>query len=82
MYAFHAGSAFVFINLLGYGPEIYGLFFAFMLGGFFAGTVISARITMRIGFRRLVVAGIFVCLAAAGAMLALVLADFVDRHDA
>jgi len=77
VYAFHAGSPFVFIDLLGYGPEIYGLFFAFMLGGFFAGTVISARITMRIGFRRLVVAGIFVCLGAAGTMLVLVLAGLV-----
>ncbi len=73
MYAFHAGSAFVFIDLLGFGPEIYGLFLAFVLSGYFLGTVISARVTVRIGFRRLVAAGIMISVIGAGAMLALVL---------
>jgi DHA1 family bicyclomycin/chloramphenicol resistance-like MFS transporter len=46
---------------------------AFVLGGYFLGTVISARVTVRIGFKRLVVAGIMISVIGAGAMLALVL---------
>lgn len=73
MFAFHAGSAFVFIELLGYGPEIFGVFFAIVLGGYFVGTVVSARITMSVGPRRLVAAGIASCVVGGGTMLALVL---------
>lgn len=77
MFAFHSGSSFVFIGLLGYGPEVFGLFFALVIGGYFAGTVLSARITMRIGLRRLVAAGIAVSALAGGAMLVLILAGVV-----
>ncbi len=74
MFAFHSGSSFVLITLLGFSPEIFGLFFAFVIGGYFVGTLVSARATMRWGVYRMVGLGILVCVASAGLMAALVLA--------
>ena len=50
MFAFHSGSSFVFIDLLGYGPELYGVFFMMVATGYFLGSLASARITVRIGY--------------------------------
>jgi len=74
MFAFHSGSSFVFIKLLGFSPEMFGLFFAFVIGGYFAGTLISARLTMRLGIYRLVALGIAICVGSGSLMLALVVA--------
>jgi DHA1 family bicyclomycin/chloramphenicol resistance-like MFS transporter len=73
MFAFHSGSSFVLITLLGFGPEVFGLFFAFVIGGYFIGTLVSARLTVRLGIYRLVALGIAVCTGSGGLMLALVL---------
>ena len=77
MFAFHSGSAFVFIDLLGYGPEVYGAFFIIVGAGYLAGSVASARITVRLGHRRLVVLGGTIAVLGGGVMLALVLAGRV-----
>jgi DHA1 family bicyclomycin/chloramphenicol resistance-like MFS transporter len=74
MFAFHSGSSFVLITLLGFGPEVFGLFFSFVIGGYFVGTLVSARLTVRLGIYRLVALGIVVCAGSGGLMLALVLA--------
>jgi len=58
MFAFHSGSSFVLITLLGFSPEIFGLFFAFVIGGYFVGTLVSARATMRWGVYRMVALGV------------------------
>ena len=73
MFGFHAGSSFVFIDLLGYSPEAYGMFFAMVLAGYLSGTMLSARITMKVGFRRLVAIGSVASLVGGSAMLAVVL---------
>lgn len=76
MFAFHSASSFVFIDLLGYRPEIYGLFFSVVVVGYFIGSLASARLTLRVGYRRLVVIGAVIAMAGGGAMLALVLMGF------
>ena len=74
MFAFHSGSSFVFITLLGFSPGIFGLFFAFVIGGYFIGSVISTRLTTGLGVRRLVAAGIAICAVSAAGLVAVVLA--------
>lgn len=74
MFAFHSASSFVFIDLYGYPPEAYGLFFAVVVIGYFLGSVASAKLTMRIGYRRLVATGGMIAMIGGGLMLALVLA--------
>lgn len=73
MFAFHSGASFVFITLLGFRPEIFGLFFALVIAGYLLGTVISVRLTTRLGIYRLVALGILFCVVSGGIMLALVL---------
>ena len=74
MFAFHAGSSFVFIELLGFRPEIYGLFFMTVVVGYFAGSVASARLTLRLGYRRLVQVGGVIAIVGGGLMVGLVFA--------
>ncbi len=49
VFTFISGSAFVFIDLLGVAPEIYGLGFAIAIGGYGAGTFAASQISARIG---------------------------------
>lgn len=73
MFSFHGGSSFVFINIFGFGPEAYGLFFMTVVMGYFIGSVISARITMRTGYAQMVAMGAMVAILGGGTMLALTL---------
>lgn len=54
MFAFHSSSSFVFIDLFGFGPEMYGVFFMIIALGYFLGSLASARITVAIGYARCV----------------------------
>ncbi len=76
MFAFHSASSFVFIDLLGYGPEAYGMFFTVVVVGYFIGSLASARLTLRVGYRRLVAAGGIIAAIGGGAMLVLALLGF------
>ena len=76
MFAFHSASSFVFIDLLGFRPETYGLFFMVVVLGYFGGSVASARLTLRTGYRRLVAVGGIVSMIGGGIMVVLVLAGF------
>lgn len=74
MFAFHSGSSFVFIDLLGYGPEVYGVFFMIVAAGYFLGSIASARITVRVGYRRCVGWGVTIGIVGGAVMVALALA--------
>jgi DHA1 family bicyclomycin/chloramphenicol resistance-like MFS transporter len=73
MFAFHSGSAFVLIEMMGISTQLYGVLFMIVVGGYVTGTVISARITMRFGMARMIVAGTSIALGGAGLMLTLAL---------
>ena len=49
VFTFISGSAFVFIDLLGVAPDLYGLGFAIAIGGYGAGTLAASQISARIG---------------------------------
>lgn len=76
MFAFHSASSFVFIDILGFAPEAYGLFFMIVVVGYLGGSVASARLTVRVGYARLVAIGGLTAIFGGAAMVALVLAGF------
>ncbi len=69
LFAFISGSSFVLIGSLKVPVEMFGLFFAIVVAGYMAGTVIAGRLTLRLGIERMVLIGCIVSLAA-GAVLA------------
>lgn len=70
MFAFISGSSFVFVDGLGTGPEVYGLYFALVVSGYFAGTQLAAWMTMRHGIEAMLRAAGLIMLAGGVAMLA------------
>ena len=71
MFAFHSASSFVFIDLLGFTPATYGVFFMVVVTGYLAGSIASARLTIRVGYARLVMIGGIVAIIGGGIMIAL-----------
>lgn len=53
MFAFLSGSSFVLIEFMGVAPTLYGILFTLIVGGFFAGSLISGRYGHRLGRDRL-----------------------------
>jgi DHA1 family bicyclomycin/chloramphenicol resistance-like MFS transporter len=68
LFAFLAGSAFVFVEGMGRSERVYGLYFALVMLGTFVGTAIARRVTARLGIVRMVRAGSLALLASGGAM--------------
>jgi DHA1 family bicyclomycin/chloramphenicol resistance-like MFS transporter len=71
LFAFISGSSFVLIDDLGVPAEHFGYFFAMVVIGYVVGTQITARLTMKLGIRRMVWLGGFICVAAGAAMVVL-----------
>lgn len=69
LFAFLAGSAFVFVDSMATSERGYALYFGLVMLGNFVGAGLARRIVLRIGLRRLVARGTLL-LALAGAMLA------------
>jgi len=73
LFAFISGSSFVFIEVLGLPPHLFGFCFAAAVSGYIGGTMFSARTVKRVGIERMVLAGSAICalggLAMAGLML-------------
>lgn len=61
LFAFISGSSFVFIEVLGLPPHLFGLCFATAVTGYIAGTIFSARTVMRLGIERMVLTGTAIC---------------------
>jgi DHA1 family bicyclomycin/chloramphenicol resistance-like MFS transporter len=57
LFAFLSGSSFVIIGFLGYGEEQFGLFFALIVVGFMAGTLVAGRMVQRVGIDALILCG-------------------------
>ncbi len=74
LFAFISGSPFVFIGLLGFSPQAMGLAFGLMVSGYICGTMLSGRLSRRLGAARLIMAGALLGAAAGSLMLALVAA--------
>jgi DHA1 family bicyclomycin/chloramphenicol resistance-like MFS transporter len=73
LFAFISGSSFVFINVLGLPPHLFGACFATAVIGYIAGTMFSARMVMRLGIERMVLSGAAICALGGLAMAGLAL---------
>lgn len=71
LFAFISGSSHVFIKVLGLAPHLFGLCFSAMVAGYIGGTMLSARMVMRLGIERMVMAGALLCAVSGLAMAAL-----------
>ncbi len=78
LFSFLSGSSFVIIDFLGYKEEQYGLFFALVVAGFMAGTLIAGRMVRRIGINRLM--GYGSVIAATGGISMAILAITEVHH--
>jgi DHA1 family bicyclomycin/chloramphenicol resistance-like MFS transporter len=71
LFAFLAGSAFVFVVGLGSGERAYAVYFGLVMLGCLAGAAVARRVVRRIGLERLIERGAQVELAAGAVMAAL-----------
>jgi DHA1 family bicyclomycin/chloramphenicol resistance-like MFS transporter len=80
LFAFLAGSAFVFVSVMGQGERGFGLMFGTVMLGNVTGALIGSRLVRRIGIARQVRLGTALMLAAGVTLGALALLDV--RHPA
>ena len=80
LFAFLAGSAFVFVSVMGQGERGFGLMFGIVMLGNVTGAVIGSRLVRRIGIARQVRLGTSLMLAAGVTLGGLALLDV--RHPA
>ncbi|HEB96936.1 MAG TPA: Bcr/CflA family efflux MFS transporter [Sedimenticola thiotaurini] len=73
LFSFLSGSPFVIIDYFGYREESYGLFFALIVFGFMAGTLIAGRLVRRMGIDRLIGTGALLAAGGGGSMALLAL---------
>ena len=78
IYTFVTGAPYVAIDVLGVSPSRFGLLLFFPALASFAGFILAARMTGRIGGQRMMRAGATIALAGTATMAALALAGF--RH--
>jgi len=78
LFAFLAGSAFVFVEGMGRGERAFSAYFGLVMLGVFAGTALARRAAPRIGLERLIESSSLVLLGAGAAMATLAWLDV--RH--
>jgi len=57
IFCFISGSSFVFVDIIGLAPQLYGVCFGTIVLGYILGTLVGGRLTRRIGVERLVRTG-------------------------
>ncbi len=57
IFSFISGSSFVFVDIIGLAPQLYGVCFGAIVLGYILGTLVGGRLTRRIGVERLVRTG-------------------------
>ncbi len=69
MFAYFAGSPFVFIELYGVAPQHYGFLFALNVVGLMIGAALNSRLVLRLGADRLLRFGVTIAALAGGALV-------------
>jgi DHA1 family bicyclomycin/chloramphenicol resistance-like MFS transporter len=57
IFSFISGSSFVFVDIIGLPPQLYGVCFGTIVLGYILGTLVGGRLTPRLGVERLVKTG-------------------------
>ncbi len=74
IFAFISGSSFLLIDTLGLSPDRFGLCFGAIVVGYMVGSLLSGRLSVRLGIDRMIAWGAATALAGGGVMLILALA--------
>ncbi|MFO1090504.1 MAG: multidrug effflux MFS transporter [Hyphomicrobiales bacterium] len=77
-FAFLGGAPHVMIDVLGYSPKHYGMWFALISIGYMSGNFLSGRYSMKFGIDRLVLAGNLLTLCGALIGLAIALSGYLS----
>lgn len=78
VFAFISGSAFVFVDVLGFAPDVYGWVFAIALGGYCVGSLVASQITERIGIDGMIMMGALIAAASTVVLAAFVGAGLIS----
>ncbi len=78
VFAFISGSAFVFVDMLGVAPDVYGLVFAIALCGYGAGSLVASQITERFGVDGMIMAGALIASASTLVLAGFALAGMIS----
>ena len=70
IFCFISGSSFVFVDVIGLPPQLYGVCFAAIVLGYILGTLVGGRLTRRLGVERLVKTGGLISAAGGLALVA------------
>lgn len=74
IFSFISGSSYVLIEVVGLGPELYGMCFAAVVLGYMAGSLLAGRLARRVGIDGLIRGGGALCALGGAGGLALALA--------
>ncbi|MBI3140822.1 MAG: multidrug effflux MFS transporter [Rhodocyclales bacterium] len=75
LFSFISGSSFVLIEVHGLSPQWFGASFGFAVAGYVLGSLVSGRLTLRVGAKRMVLRGALLGAAAGTLMAGLALAQ-------
>jgi len=78
MFVFQVGAPFVTIDLLGYSPAAYGWLSVSGIGGYMIGSVVTSRITDRVGVERMVPMGVVLVTVGAAAFFVMGIAGYLS----
>jgi DHA1 family bicyclomycin/chloramphenicol resistance-like MFS transporter len=73
LFAFATGLPFIFIDLAGMSPDVFGGVFVLVVIGYLAGSLVVSRVADRVATERLVAGGTAIQFAAAAALLVLMM---------
>jgi DHA1 family bicyclomycin/chloramphenicol resistance-like MFS transporter len=74
-FAFIAGAPYIVVEVMGHSPDVYGIYFAIVAGGYMIGNFLSGRFGRRLGSERLVAIGTAISLVSVTIALALALIE-------
>jgi len=72
IFCFISGSSFVFVDIIGLVPQLYGICFGTIVLGYILGTLVGGRLTRRLGVERLVKIGGLISATGGLALVAIV----------
>jgi len=75
LFAFLSGSSFVLIEFLGVAPELFGLYFGFMVLGYISGNLTSVRLSKNLMPDQILLRGLVISVAGGSLMAALAMME-------
>ncbi|MBI3708783.1 MAG: multidrug effflux MFS transporter [Proteobacteria bacterium] len=78
LFAYATGLPFIFIEILGVSPDLFGFVFLFTVAGYLSGSLVASRAAGRVSGARIVTCGVVLTLVGGGSLLGFVLLGIVS----